>query len=98
MTSRVRIALCQFGVRNTLSYREMEDQLKGYCEQALKQSPDIIVFPEYVTFNLLAMAGPILQEKDRQQALREQRRQQREQLAQQQGRGRSRKRDKPEPD
>jgi len=69
MTSRVRIALCQFGVRNTLSYREMEDQLKGYCEQALKQSPDIIIFPEYVTFNLLAMAGPILQEKDRQQAL-----------------------------
>jgi predicted amidohydrolase len=69
MTSRVRIALCQFGVRNSLSYKEMEDHLREQCEIALKHHPDIIVFPEYVTFNLFAMAGSKLTEKDRHHAL-----------------------------
>jgi predicted amidohydrolase len=69
MASRVRIALSQFGVRDTLSYQEMEDHLREQCEVALKHRPDIIVFPEYVTFNLFAMAGSMLMEKDRHQAL-----------------------------
>ncbi len=70
MTSRIKIALCQFGVRDTLSHQEMEDQLREQCEHALEDSPDIVVFPEYVTINLMAMAGPKMVEKDRRQVLR----------------------------
>ena len=55
--SKVKIALCQFGLRDTYSFKEMENHLKEQCEIALSKGPDIILFPEFVNFGLLAMAG-----------------------------------------
>ena len=67
--SRVRIALCQFGLKDTHSYVELEDHLREQCEKAITIHPDIIVFPEVVTFALLAMAGPNLTYKDLRQTV-----------------------------
>ena len=66
---KVKIALCQFGLRETHSFQEMEDHLRQQCEIALSKGPDIILFPEFVNFGLLAMAGSGLVYDDLNQAI-----------------------------
>ena len=68
--ARVKIALCQFGLRDARSHGEIETHLKEEAEKALASSPDFIVFPEYVTFSLLAMGGPEQLDQDRHKVLR----------------------------
>jgi len=58
--SRVKIALCQFGLQNMNSFQELENHIIGQCNQAISKGPDIIVFPEFLTIGLLAMLGPDL--------------------------------------
>jgi len=67
--ARIRIALCQFGLQDARSYGEMENHLKEQAEKAMGTSPDFIVFPEYVTFALLAMGGSEQMDKDRNEVL-----------------------------
>lgn len=58
--SRVKIALCQFGLQDMNSFQELENHIIGQCHQAISKGPDIIVFPEFLTIGLLAMSGPDL--------------------------------------
>ncbi len=58
--SKVRIALCQFGLREAYSFQEMENHLQEQCEIAISKDVDLVLFPEYVTLGLLAMFGPDL--------------------------------------
>ncbi len=67
--SRVKIALCQFGLRDTYSFQELENHLREQCQIAISKDPHIILFPEFVTFGLLAMAGPVLTYKDLHKAM-----------------------------
>ncbi|MBW1780926.1 MAG: hypothetical protein JRL30_09330 [Deltaproteobacteria bacterium] len=62
--SRVKIALCQFGLKDMRSYEEFENHIISQCDQAISQGPDIILFPELLTLSLLAMAGPDLSYDD----------------------------------
>ncbi|MFX0199314.1 MAG: nitrilase-related carbon-nitrogen hydrolase [Candidatus Hodarchaeota archaeon] len=55
--SKVKIALCQFGLRDTKSFEELESRLKEQCRIAISSKPDIILFPEFLTIGLVAMAG-----------------------------------------
>lgn len=66
---KVKIALCQFGLRNAKSFAEFENHLREQCHIAIDNGPDIILFPELVTFNLLAMAGPGLRYEKLNQAV-----------------------------
>lgn len=67
--SKVKIALCQFGLKDAHSYQELENHIKEQCQIAISSGADIIVFPEILTFALLAMAGPNLIYKNLHQAL-----------------------------
>jgi len=67
--SKVKIALCQFGLRDTRSYQEFENHLREQCEVAISHRPDIIVFPEIVTLALVSMAGATLAYKDMRKAV-----------------------------
>ena len=69
--SRLRIAICQIHLRDTRSFAEMEDHLAGLCRQAMAQDPQLILFPEFTTFGLLAMAGPNLGYADLGPAIRD---------------------------
>jgi predicted amidohydrolase len=69
--SKVRIAVCQFGLRDTLSFQEMEDHIGHMSRQAMQHGPDLIMFPEFTTFGLLAMAGPELKYGDLAPAIRD---------------------------
>jgi len=62
--SKVRIALCQFGIRDTHSFRDMENHLREQGEVGISKGVDLVLFPEYVTVGLLAMAGPDLAYND----------------------------------
>lgn len=65
----IKIALCQFAIAPTPSFAAMEARLQAQCERALAHAPDLVVFPEYVTFCLLAMAGLTLHENERHRAI-----------------------------
>ncbi len=67
--SKVRIALCQFALKDAQSFEAMESHLREQCEIALSKRPDIVLFPEYVTLGLLAMAGAGLTYKGLKQAV-----------------------------
>lgn len=67
--SKIRIALCQFGLRDTYSFQDMENHIREQCEIAISKGIDIVLFPEYVTLGLLAMAGPDLAYKDLKRAM-----------------------------
>ena len=58
--SKVRIALCQFGLRDASSFGDLENHIVEQCLKAVSKNPDIIVFPELLTIGLLAMWGPEL--------------------------------------
>jgi len=62
--AKIRIALCQFGLRDTYSFQDMENHLREQCMIAISKGVDVVLFPEYVTLGLLAMAGPDLAYKD----------------------------------
>jgi predicted amidohydrolase len=57
---KLKIAMCQFGLREAKSHDEMAAHLKCLCETALAAGPDLILFPELTTIGLLSMAGPKL--------------------------------------
>lgn len=67
--STVKIALCQFASRDERSFRDLENHLREQCQIAISSGADIIVFPELVTFGLLAMAGPELRYKHLHEAI-----------------------------
>ncbi|MFW6080445.1 MAG: nitrilase-related carbon-nitrogen hydrolase [Desulfosalsimonas sp.] len=69
--SNVKISVCQLELRDTLSFGEMEDRLADICRRAIKQGPDIIMFPEFTALGLLAMAGPDLKYSDMGRAMRD---------------------------
>jgi len=69
--SKFRLAICQFGLRDTTSYEEMQQHLLEQCEAALQSRPDLVLFPEFTTFGLLAMGGSDLKYKDLSRAVRE---------------------------
>jgi len=56
----VRIGLCQFGLQEPKSYEEFEEHLSREALRAASLGAEIILFPELVTFSLVAMAGPDL--------------------------------------
>lgn len=58
--SRVKIALCQFGLQDANSFKELENHIIEQCRKAISEGPDIVLFPELLTIGLLAMAGPNL--------------------------------------
>jgi len=62
--SKIKIALCQFELKDMNSYQELEDQIIQQCGRAISDGPDIIVFPEFLTIGLLAMSGPNLMYDD----------------------------------
>lgn len=66
---KFRIAMCQFELRATHSFDEMEHRLRRQCEIAMTHEPDLIMFPEFVTFGLLGMADAGLQYRDLKSAL-----------------------------
>lgn len=68
---KVKISICQFGLRDTKSYDEMADHLRKQCKKALETGPDLLMFPEFTTFGLLAMAGQNLKYADLGSAMRE---------------------------
>lgn len=55
--SNIKIALCQFGLRDMSSFQELEDHILAQCREAMSSGPDVVVFPEFLTIGLLAMAG-----------------------------------------
>jgi predicted amidohydrolase len=55
--SKIRIAICQFGQRDTSSFKAMKEHLSEQCDKALNDRPDLVLFPELTTVGLLAMAG-----------------------------------------
>jgi len=55
--SKVRVALCQFGLSDMHSYEELEARILDQCRQAIARHPDLILFPEFLTIGLLAMSG-----------------------------------------
>jgi predicted amidohydrolase len=55
--SKLKVAICQFSLRETNSYDEMASHLKEQCRLAAETGPDMIMFPEFTTFGLLSMAG-----------------------------------------
>ncbi len=57
---KLKIAMCQFGLREAKSHDEMAAHLKCLCETALAAGPDLVLFPELTTIGLLSMAGPKL--------------------------------------
>ena len=57
---KVRIAICQFGLRDADSFEDFETHIIGECQKAIAKDPDIILFPELLTIGLLAMSGPSL--------------------------------------
>lgn len=67
--AKVKIGLCQFSLRETHSFQNMESHLREQCEIAISKGADLILFPEYVTLGLLAMAGPDLVSKGLQKAM-----------------------------
>lgn len=58
--SKIRISICQFGLRDTRSFDDMAEHLKKQCRKALQTRPDLLMFPEYTTLGLLGMAGQTL--------------------------------------
>ena len=67
--SKVKVAICQFGLRDTHSYDEMADHLREQCLKALESRPDLVLFPEFTAFGLLGMAEPGLRYADLRPAL-----------------------------
>lgn len=67
--AKVKIAICQFELRDTHSFDEMERHLREQCENAMAHRPNLIVFPEFTTFGLLGMADPKLRYQDLKSAL-----------------------------
>jgi predicted amidohydrolase len=53
----VRIGLCQFGLRDTRSYEEFEEHFSQETMKAASRGAEILLFPELVTWGLVAMAG-----------------------------------------
>ena len=53
----VRIGLCQFGLQEPESYEDFEEHLSRETLKAASQGAEIILFPELVTFSLVALAG-----------------------------------------
>lgn len=69
--AKLKIAICQFGLRDTFSYEEMASHLKEQCRLAAETGPNIIMFPEFTTFGLLPMAGSELRYGDLAKAMPE---------------------------
>jgi len=67
----LRVALCQFQLRDTWSYDELEAHLNDQFAKAWTGRPDLVVFPEFVTFGLLAMAGSGLRYEELEKPMRE---------------------------
>ena len=61
---KIKVAICQFGLRDTRSYEEMAGHLREQCVKALETRPDLVLFPEFTTFGLLGMAEPDLRYSD----------------------------------
>jgi len=68
---KLKIAICQFGLKDTHSYDEMAGHLGDMCQKALAHGPDLVLFPEFTTFGLLAMAGEKLAYADLKQVVPE---------------------------
>jgi predicted amidohydrolase len=71
LSKRLRVALCQFQLRDTSSYDELEAHIRDQFSKAWAQRPDLVVFPEFVTFGLLAMAGSGLRYEALEKPMRE---------------------------
>jgi predicted amidohydrolase len=56
--SKLKIALCQFELKDMNRYQELEDQIVEQSRLAISSGSDVIVFPEFLTIGLLAMSGP----------------------------------------
>ena len=67
----IRIAICQFGLRETQSYDQMAAHLREQCRLAIKNKPHLVVFPEFTTFGLLSMVGERLSYAEMEHAMRE---------------------------
>jgi predicted amidohydrolase len=55
--STLKIALCQFRIRKIAAADEWVGHIRAQALAAAESRPDLIVFPEYVTFGMLSLAG-----------------------------------------
>ena len=53
----LKISLCQFRIRDIASVDEWVRNVRAQALLAAESQPDLIVFPEYVTFGLMSLAG-----------------------------------------
>jgi len=69
--AKIKIAICQFGLRDTMSHDEMAAHLRQQIRLAAQKGPNLVVFPELTTLGLLAMAGEGLLYAELKLAMRE---------------------------